>query len=87
MMEPEFAGRWVNRAGNLLTIWSTRRGRYRARFVRKDGRLTPWQRFLVRLFERPLFGLRGIVREGALQFEIGQGGVRIPSPPPTVPSG
>ena len=65
MMEPEFAGRWVDDAGNLLIIWTTRRGRYRARFVRKDGRLSPWRRFLARLLEKPAFGLYGIVREGA----------------------
>ena len=71
MMQPEFAGRWVNDAGNLLIIWTTRRGRYRARFVRKDGRLPLWRRFLTRLLEKPAFGLYGTVRDEALEIEIG----------------
>lgn len=70
-MKPEFAGRWVNDAGNLLIIWTTRRDRYRARFVRKDGRFPLWRRFLVRLLEQPAFGLYGAVRDDALEIEIG----------------
>lgn len=71
MMKPEFRGRWVNDAGNLLIIWTTRRGRYRAHFVRNDGRLSLWRRFLTRLLENPAFGLYGTVRDGALEIEIG----------------
>ncbi len=71
-MDSEFAGRWVNEQGNLLIIWTTRRGRYRARFVRRDGQVSVLRRFLAR-FWMPAFGLHGAVREGALEIEIGGG--------------
>jgi hypothetical protein len=72
-MDAGFAGHWVNADGNLLIIRTTRRGRFRARFIRKDGRVSLRQRFLARLFERPAFGLYGAVRDGALEIEIGPG--------------
>ena len=72
-MDSEFAGRWVNADGNLLIIRVTSRGRFRARFIRKDGRVSLRRRFWARLFEMPAFGLYGAVRDGALEIEIGPG--------------
>jgi hypothetical protein len=71
-MDARFAGCWVNADGNLLIIKTRGSGRFGARFVRRDGKVPLWRRFLTR-FGMPAFGLYGSIREDDLEIEIGQG--------------
>ncbi len=71
MMDAAFTGRWVDAADNLLVITLRAPGRYRARFVRRDGKVSLVRRWLARL-SLPAFGLYGVIRDGYLELEIGR---------------
>lgn len=71
-MTPGFEGAWVNAEGNILSIRSAGRESFRARFRRRDGRVSILRRLMARL-GMPAGGLRGILRAGKLEIEIGQG--------------
>ena len=69
----DFTGRWVNASGNVLTIRATRRGRYRARFARTDGRVS-WLTRLKMCLNMGLTGMPGRVEEDELVLELGRSG-------------